>query len=211
VRPQDRARTIVPGDRSYSFLVRCPSTTQRRNNEEAAWRQLWNFNPVTRIARAGDPKDAARDILRSAIIRDIPTKDKPTPWDAHHIVPIAEQPTDRAGYEAYRLVVPGAFRCHLYPNEVLNGVFLRQRQWQRGTELWRKLPARARLRTWHPLTTGTTFGGPYFQRLARSFQGALTRDGECMHEGAFDRRMRAIKRALELGVYIPRSQEPRGA
>jgi hypothetical protein len=66
------------------------------------------------------------------------------------------------------------------------------------------------LRTWHPLTTGSRFGGPYFQRLSRSFAGVLTREGECKSEGAFDRRMQGIKRALTRGVYIPRSQEPRG-
>ena len=210
----ERLVPIIPGEQKLSFTVRCPSTEKRRDYEEAAWRELWGYNPRTGTTTSSpDTKKAGRRILRARLLKEgeLPKSGGKSAWEAHHIVPIAEKPRDRRGYEAFRLVVPGAFRCHLYPNELADGVFLRQRRWQRETDRWKKLSSRDQRRQWHPLTL-QRFSGQYFRRLQNSFRrsGALKANGACASRVKFKTTLKAIKGSLASNRYVPASQEPRG-
>lgn len=155
----------------------CPTQAERQNAEIDAWNRLISYNPVTRnFSTTDDPGDFAREVLGRAIRGDRPDGPRGS-LDAHHIVPLRDMPPDLPGPDRrLRAVFAAAFRCHLYPNEAANGVYLRSAAAVRGGSVYKQLDGDGGRRQWHPLTQHK-HRDAYLDRLRAAFVigGAIDR------------------------------------
>lgn len=206
-RPDGRQAPILPRREPTTIIVRlrCPNTYQRHEYEIDAWNDLAGYDPSTRFL-SSVPSDRAkvsyaRQLLRRKIIGELPGGPGQA-WQAHHIIPLRDM-TDNG-----HVVVPAAFRCKLYPNEVGNGVFLRARPYRKGTDRYEQIPERDRKITWHPLTQR-----PYLDDYFRAVRIALSRraidnsTGACRDSRSFTRVMGTIKSQLLRGGFVSDAPE----
>jgi hypothetical protein len=200
---------LIPAADQVLLRLQCPSTAKRHDFEIAAWQDLAGYNPLTRNRTTSSrPERSARRILAAAIAPDRPSG-PPGAWDAHHIIPLRDTPPDNSDS---RLVIPGAFRCHLYPNEAANGTWLRNRAYQYDAEPgspYRRLDRRERRRQWHPLTQAP-FLALYFHRLQQALirtRAIDPRGGACLNVGRFRAALTGVRQALDTGTFMPASLE----
>lgn len=138
-------------------------------------------------------------------------------YDAHHVIPLKdfpEAPTSLAERRR-RAVAAGAFRCHLYPNEAANGIYLRAPEFVRGSAAYERLPegGTGRRRQWHRLAHGR-YSDRYQDRLRQAlvFGAAIDgRTGACRGgEQRFKRILTHIRSDLAFGRFMPSSLERGG-
>ena len=216
--PKDRVpRPTVPQSVNQKLRtpLRCPSTEDRQQRDLNAWDDLVGYNPQTRFPTTQTVKkkrkDFARNVLRTALEGEFPSGPR-SAWEAHHIIPLDDFPPGG------RVVVAAAFRCKLFPNVARNGVYLRDRDAARGTELFEDIPESAdRLRTWHPFTQ-RPYLAEYFGYLRRALvrSGAIDDGkGTCRSRRTFDRVLagrgndESIKNELRRGRFLPTGRTER--
>lgn len=130
--------------------------------------------------------------------KKLPRSDKKgrSGWDAHHIIPTYESDPN------VRTVQAAAFGCHVRPAAVRNGVFLRNKGLEKGTDAYKRLPRGLKKRTYHY----DTQHGVYFKKLKATLVGAgvMDRFGNCTsnHTRFYDV-LDGINRRLRQGKFIP--------
>ncbi len=181
--------------------LRCPTTTERQTFEYRAWKALGRYNPKTRRLLRDAPNVSARILGQN--ISNLQPFNPGGAWDAHHLIPWG----DPAG--ELRLVQAGAFRCGMYPNDVRNGVWLRNAGYWNGRSAYTQLHAPDNEREWHPLTYYGRFKHGYFDRLRDDLvgHGIDSRKGTCTSRTALRAALAEVRDRLIEGTYLPNSWE----